>query len=253
MAVLNVRIDDDHHGLLKQQADKEGISLSEFIRGRLLAAVVPVDEREQPERARDDVTPASLTPVERQSLALLHRILARVLPEDSNLEDGDAKYQLERAKVLEEGFVGDYHTEFAGIRPELTAAQSSFVLDVLDMFRILTFSIQKLDKESPKVKDTSLLEFQGFDHNDVLEGHMATFVEYLMDDRGLWKELHPQKKASDDGNSHSQMIDVYQRMLTEYRRIKDARRRGHGRFDYHLGFQELEQIANAAIHPSNRR
>ena len=82
---------------------------------------------------------------------------------------------------------------------------------------------------------------------------MATYVEYLMDERGLWKELHPQKKANDDGNSHSQMIDVYQRMLTEYRRIKDTRRRGHGLFDYHLGVPELEQIANAAIHPSNRR
>ena len=252
MAVLNVRIDDDHHELLKHQAEVEGMSLSEFIRGRLLAAVVPVDDRQQQERTLD-VTPTSLSPVERQTLALLHRILARVLPEDSNVEDGDAKYQLERATVLEEGFVGDYRTEFAGIRPELTAAQSSFVLDVLDMFRILTISIQKLAKETAKVKDASLLEFQGFDHNDPLEGHMATYVEYLMDERGLWKELHPQKKASDDGNSHSQMIDIYQRMLTEYRRIKDARRRGQGLFDYHLGVPELEQIANAAVHPSNRR
>jgi len=27
-------------------------------------------------------------------------------------------------------------------------------------------------------KPASRLEFQGFDHNDALEGHMATYVEY---------------------------------------------------------------------------
>jgi hypothetical protein len=42
-------------------------------------------------------------------------------------------------------------------------------------------------------------------------------------------------------------------MLSEFRRIMDARERGHGRMDYLLSQDELERISDARIHPSNRR
>ncbi len=80
---------------------------------------------------------------------------------------------------------------------------------------------------------------------------MATYVEYQMrDDR--WSELKPQVERHDDGNSHARMVDTYTRMLAEYRRIMDSRRRGFGRFDYLLTLDELQQIADAHVHPSNR-
>lgn len=248
MATLNVRVDDNQYERLKQKAEEAGESLSEFVRNGILALVVPVDDRQE----RPLTTPVALTPVERQSLALLHRILARVLPDESNLEDGDFAYQLERAKVLEEGYTASYETEFAGIQPELTPAQCDFVLDVLDMFRIITFSIQMAEKAGAQVQDRFMLEFCGFDHNDSLEGHMASYVEYLMEDRELWTELQPQRVKNDNGNSHHQTIPGYQRMLAEYRRIKESRRRGRDPFDYRLDGDELKQIADAAIHPSNR-
>jgi uncharacterized protein YfbU (UPF0304 family) len=120
------------------------------------------------------------------------------------------------------------------------------------MFRITTFSIDDL-RQSGTAVDHDLaaqLQFHGFDHNDALEGHMAAYVRIQVTDES-WAELQPQIKAHDNGNSHFRMLDTYMRMLAEYRRIKDNRRRGLDR-SYLLGLDELQQIADAATHPSSR-
>lgn len=114
------------------------------------------------------------------------------------------------------------------------------VSDILEMFRIITFSIDHLEENGTPVEKLAFqLEFQGFDHNDPLEGHMATYVEYqLRDDR--WSELKPQIEQNDRGNSHARMLDTYMRMLGEYRRVMDSRKRGFNRFDYLLTLDELQ-------------
>jgi hypothetical protein len=90
-----------------------------------------------------------------------------------------------------------------------------------------------------------------FDHNDALESHMAASVANQVSDES-WAELKPQIQANDNGNSHSRVLDVYMRMLAEYRRIMDSRRRGLDRY-YLLAPGELQQIADARVHPSNRK
>lgn len=252
MAMLNVRVDDHVHDQLKRQADEEGVTLSEFVRELLLAAVVPV--REEDLRHGDEPAPESMRTIDRQVLSLLHRILGRVLPENANDVDGDLEYQLLRAKILEEGYVGEYWLEVAGFRTELSKRDCGRVSDILQMFRILTFSIAHLREAGEPINEklAGQLEFKGFDHNDPLESHMASYVEHLMtEDR--WSELKPQLEANDNGNSHSRMLDTYSRMLAEYRRIMDSRERGFSRFDYLISAAELEQIAAARVHPSNRR
>ncbi|MEL4503317.1 YfbU family protein [Luteococcus sp. H91] len=245
MAIVNVRIDDHYHALLRERAATEGQSLSEFIRDRLIAAVEPV----RPPDDSDVFSPDSLTLVERQQLALLHRILARVIPEDSSQEDGNEEDQLKLARVLEDGFVGGYSTEFISLRPELTKSQCSFVMDVLDMFRIITFSLDDLDKTPEEIAEygTYRLEFQGFDHNDLLEGRMASYVQYLTSE-GRWTELSPQIQKADNGNSHSPMLGVYERMLAEYRRVRSTRPRGFDQKSYLLNAGELAQLAESAAH-----
>ena len=42
------------------------------------------------------------------------------------------------------------------------------------------------------------------------------------------------------------------RMLSEFRRIMDSRKRGVSRPDYLLSLEELERIADARVHPSHR-
>jgi uncharacterized protein len=251
VAVLNVRVDDEVRDQLKEIADAEGLTLSEYVRNLVLAAVVPV--RKPVVNHGDEPAPESMRTIDRQVLSLLHRILARVLPEDANDVDGDRDYQLKRAMILEEGFAGEYGMEFAGVRTELSKRDCERVLDILDMFRVITFSIDHIAKDGTPVDEELAfqLRFLGFDHNDAIEGHMATYVEYLMrEDR--WSELKPQIKESDRGNSHARMLDTYGRMLAEYRRIMDSRERGFGRFDYLLTLEQLQQIAVASVHPSNR-
>lgn len=253
MAVLNIRVDDRVRDQLKELADYQGVSLSEYVRDLLMEAVIPVYEQEVGHG--DEPAAESMRILDRQVLSLLHRILARVLPEDANDVDGDLDYQLMRARILEEGYTGEYWYETAGFSRELSKRDCGRVSEILQMFRIITFSIDRLAKDGVELDDqmSRELEFYGFDHNDPLEGHMAGYVDFLMRGGERWTELQPQMKRNDDGNSHSPMLDTYVRMLSEFRRIMDVRKRGHGLGDYLLSKDELEQISHARIHPSNRR
>ena len=251
MAVLNVRVDDSVRDQLKELADAEGVNLSEYVRDLLLEAVVPVHPL--PVKHGEEPAPESMRIIDRQVLSLLHRILGRVLPEDANDVDGDLEYQLERAMILEEGFAGEYWLEVAGFSTELSKRECGRVSDILQMFRIITYSIDHLEKAgTPIDRDMAFwLEFRGFDHNDAVESHMAKYVKYQMqDDR--WAELKPQVEMNDKGNSHSRTLDTYTRMLAEYRRIMHGRKRGFNRDDYLLTPDEFQQISDARVHPSNR-
>ncbi len=252
MAVLNIRVDDRVRDQLKELADGHGVTTSEYVRDLLMEALVPVFEREV---EHGDEPPAeSMRIVDRQVLSLLHRILGRVLPEDVNGVDGDLEYQLMRARILEEGYAGEYWYETAGFRTELSKRDCSRVSDILQMFRIAAYSISDLESEGTPVAEklAHQLEFRGFDHNDALEGHMASYVEFLMRDGERWTELQPQLERNDRGNSHMPILDTYLRMLSEFRRIMDSRKRGAGRLDYLLSLEELERIADARVHPSHR-
>lgn len=251
MAVLNIRVDDQVRDELKDIADAEGVTVSEYVRDLVTAAIVP---GYKPDEDHGDLpAPETMRIADRQVLSLLHRILARVLPKDNDDVDGDKDYQLARAGVIEAGYTGEYWREVAGFSPELSKRDCGRVLDILDMFRIITFSIRRLEKDGTTVDEELKykLEFRGFDGNDGLENHMAHYVEFLMSD-GRWAELQPQVDSNDGGNSHSLMLNTYMRMVAEHRRIKASRDRGFHREDYLLSLEELEQIAAARVHPSRR-
>jgi uncharacterized protein YfbU (UPF0304 family) len=156
--------------------------------------------------------------------------------------------------VLEAGYATEYWIEVAGFRPELTRAECALVLDILSMFRMITFSVRHLTDHGTAIPEelTRRLEFRGFDHNDPLEGHMASYVDFMIDD-DKWQELRPQIERHDGGNSHSQVLDVYSRMLAEFRRLMDGRERLYDRDAYFLSLADLGRISDAQVHPSNRR
>lgn len=253
MAVLNVRVDDHVHELLKQFADDEGVSLSEYVRDLLREAVVPVLDQDGGRAHGDQPAPDSMRLFERQVLAELHRIHARLVPEGGTDEDGSPQYQKDRAEVLESGFTGEYWREVAGFETELSRRDSRRVIDILQMFRIITFSIRELP-EDEELDDEARrrLKFRGLDHNNALEGHMARYIEFMMRDGRKWSELRSQVEASDDGDSHGEMLEVYTRMLSEYRRIMDARERHYVSDEWKLSRAELMRISDAVVHPSRR-
>lgn len=200
------------------------------------------------------MAPITMGLYERQTLSLLHRILGNTLPEGSDGPEGDKEHQLMLASVLESGYTDEYAKESAGIRAELSIRDCGRVKDILDMYREIAYSVEHHQENSDGIDDNqvSRLEFKGFDHNDELESHMADYVEFLIGE-GLWTSLKPQIEKTDGGNSHGRMLEMYTRMLTEYRRIKDARRRGYDRFDHILTRQELQLLVDAQVHPSNRK
>lgn len=252
MATITVRIDDATRDALQAKAEEQRQSLSDFVRDRLNDAVFGFRSEEEP-KASGGLEPESMTAYERHQLALLHRVLARVLPEDANDVDGDKEYQLERAKVLERGYTSEYWVEFAGIQPELNARHCDFVNDVLELFRAALASMAELRKQGTEI-DESLeraLKFEGFDHNDRLENQMANYVQFLVED-DKWLEQTEVVSGPDRGNSHHQMLPVYSRMLTEFREVKQNPARKSGRKSYLLSEEELRKIAAARVHPSRR-
>lgn len=253
MATISIRVDDSMRDALQAKAEAKRQSLSDFVRDRLQDAIFNFrEESPNNDPYKEGLEPDSLTPLERHTLSLLHRILGRVLPADSNDVDGDLDYQLERAKVLEEGFTMEYWTEFAGMRPELDARQCAFVMDVLDMFRIALYSMNELQKEGEVVDDSlrRSLTFEGFDHNHKLESQLSEYVQFLVQD-DKWTEQKEFVLGPERGNSHHQMADVYSRMLTAYREAKQSRPKT-GRKAYLLGEDDLAKMAAARVHPSRR-
>ena len=249
MPTITLRNDDVVKNDLEALARGRGQSVSDLLRFAINAVLMRDDDND-----RVTLTPASLTLVERQQLALLHRILARVIGEDNDV-DGDRDYQLERACVLEAGFVGEYEDEFAGIRPELTAKDCGFLLAVLDMFRLVTFSIEHLHTTGEDLDERLVdrLRFRRFDLNDAREGHLLAYARYLVNE-GRWPELqYAFSRENDQGNSHHPSADTYQRMLDEHQKIEStARGRRFAPQVHFLSAEELERLADAQVHPENR-
>lgn len=254
MATITVRISDSVRDALQTKASEEQQTLSDFVRNRLEDAVFDFRQDEKDgTNSRKDLAPGSLSLVERQTLALLHRILGRVLPEDSNDTDGDKEYQLDRAKVLEQGFTKEYSTEFIGVEAELSGQQCDFVMDVLDMFRIAAYSLIELKQDGVEI-DSSLeksLQFFGFDHNDSLEAQMSDYVRFLVKS-GKWLEQEEFILGPERGNSYGPSVPVYSRMLSEYRQIKQKQTRRSELKSYLLNENELRKLAGARVHPSRR-
>ena len=253
MPTMTIRLSDHEHAMLKQMAEGEGVTLSEFVRSTLGAITAPTHGQKGPQNG-DAPAPESIPLINRQMLVLLHRILGHVLPEDANGPEGTSADQRDRATVLEQGFTGEYWKEVAGFRQELSMHESLQLMEILDMFRVITASRERLTQEGGHLA-TGVeygLTFRGFDGNDPLEGHLADYTEYLMED-GRWAELKDQFNELDRGNSHMPMLGVYRRMLNEYRRIMSTRRPGDFQARFSLSAEELIQIDQASTHPSHRQ
>lgn len=159
--------------------------------------------------------------LERRKLALLHEILAR-LTEDEDAAD----YHRQRVTVLEEGFTAEYDDEFVNLRDELAEDECRLLWEILDMFRAVEASYERLSAEEQaqfsKYEQHQLL-FQGFDFNRPREYRMVAYMRFLVaTDR--WTEfarhLGPDR---DNGNSHAEMLPHYQQMLEAFNVLKQQR------------------------------
>ena len=242
MATITLRVEDQVKNDLEALARSRGITVTDLLRPLIEEAA------EQAGESRG-VHPTHLTAVERRTMSLLHQILGTLDPEDES-------YHRLRAQALDEGYTAEYGDEFLGMEPELPARDCELVRDILDMFRIIRASVNKLGSEAVAgLEHAPFLEFAGLDANDPLESRLLYYARHLLaTDR--WTDLADYfNDAHDGGNSHHQALPSYRRMLEVYDPLFKAKASSRGLGPDHFLFSadELAVIAGAAIHPDNRR
>lgn len=240
---MSIRVEDPLHRRIEEAANGEGLSVSEWIR-QLIVSALGLDE------VGDWSAPTTLSKRDRQQLALLHRLVELVSPDED-----EASFHAKVANVLQRGYTLEYSDEFISIEEEMPMSECRLVMDLLDMFRVIKASVDGLGLEKVKQIDDAAehgLKFRGFDFNDHREGRMADYAEHLIQ-TGRWVEL---AEYFDDlherGNSHFPVLDSYLRMLEAFKPIWSDRIVGGGRGRYLLDEGELREIVLAVYHPDNR-
>jgi len=141
------------------------------------------------------------------------------------------------------------------MEPELPVRDCELVRDILDMFRVIRASVNRLGPAAVAgLEHAGLLEFAGFDANDPLEGRLLYYARHLLE-TNRWTDLADYfDKAHDGGNSHHQTLPSYRRMLEAYEPLFKAKARGRGLGPDHFLFSadELAAIARAAGPPISR-
>lgn len=125
-----------------------------------------------------------------------------------------------RVEILKEGY--EYHYDeyiWNDLYDPMSKEDSQFVLDVLTMYRDITWSKSHLDPEEQekiKLQDTF---FPGFDYNDPKEGKLANYAEFYIKKIGRFPELIEDENF-DGFNSHDLKVSTYERYLANYNKVK---------------------------------
>lgn len=164
--------------------------------------------------------------------------------------EADASEQYEDyERILLKGFSFEYYEVFSELYEELSYADCSEVLDILQMFQALKVSYEKLSHEEQQGLNRRHIAFQGFDYSDQRESGMALYADYLFTQERFQGLEDDAKEYSDDGNSHFPKLAMYQRMLHCYKTIlrqKDLTVAG----SLILSFQEIKEIVTAEAYNS---
>ena len=130
------------------------------------------------------------------------------------LHPNEAADFAQKRTALEDGFALHYDWLFESLSDELSEEECREVLDILDMYRAITFGLQKLDK-SDALREHHLAKFRGFDGNN--EGQVMAYVRYFIVDLDRYPELKEGKLPS--FNSHTPMLATYQEMFQRWKEI----------------------------------
>jgi uncharacterized protein len=244
VATVTIRIDDDTRDELEEIARTRGLTLSDLLRGQiddLLGRDVPMR----------DAVPHALSCPQRHVLAQQHEVLALLQADDEH----ESEHHRAMATVLREGYAGEYGDVFVDMRSEIARSECKLLWDILDMFRLLGGSIDRLSADEHGVLGSDnehRLRFDGFDRNDTRERRLLGYVHYLVG-RGRWAELKPRlAEIGDKGNSHSPRLPSYQRMLAAYTPIYEQAAKGARGYAADAGLltvDELKRVAEACAVP----
>ena len=151
-----------------------------------------------------------LSRFERLVLTNQYSILEKVDPEY-------AEHYGRYREALQQGYELEYQ-DIAHLIDEHTRAEDDcrFVMDVLDMHRVLHFSYRDLKDKSGV--DPDQIAFRGFDGNN--EAAQLRYMRYLRA-QDKWQELGD---PGGDFNSHMPTLGRYREMLKRWKQSKDESR-----------------------------
>lgn len=142
-----------------------------------------------------------LSVVERLLIANQFRILEKLYPDE-------ADYYSSNRKVLERGYKLHYGEIFESFYEEMSERECKEVIDILDMYRAITFSYRDLsDKDEIREEE---IRFYGFDGNNEIRQYL--YAKFFILELDRFNELTYGQK-NPELNSHSQRIDKYKKML----------------------------------------
>ena len=145
-----------------------------------------------------------LTEKERLAFIFQLRILEKLYPDE-------ATHFAKKSNALEQGFTYEYGLIAEGLHTELSVADCKEVLNILDMYSAITFSLKELAKNDT-LRNHHLAKFIGFDGNT--ETSLMLYVRYYIIDLNRFEELKEGPLPS--YNSHMPMLNTYQKMLSRW-------------------------------------
>lgn len=143
---------------------------------------------------------------ERLNLSFQLRILEKLYPDEQ-------EYYANHRKAIEDGYQLHYDWITEHLSEGLTSDQCSFVLDVLDMYASLHFSVLELEDSDLTIES---VKFPGFDGNNEIM-YMA-YTKYFIEDLDRFGEI--QKSTNGYYNSHMRLIPKYTKMLIKWKELK---------------------------------
>lgn len=135
---------------------------------------------------------------ERLAFANQYEILSRLA------EDEDEKKEFENLRdVFMSGYSRYYSLATEHFSDEITDEECKFVIDVLDLYRVLYFSREHNNEAKEDIKEDEVL-FEGFDLNDSQEVKYLSFYKFLVKQLGRYSEIRELMEAGKikDYNSH---------------------------------------------------
>jgi len=176
-----------------------------------------------------------LTKVERWILSNQYRILEKLYPQE-------AKSLQRIQEILENGYEQDYDLITRYIYDgddTMSESECNEVLEILSMFDELAYGYKHLSAKDKKKISKTEITFSGFDGNDSTELKYLAYARFL--NKGDGKSF-----SKDTGlfNSHCLMLDVYRRMLADWKKSEHKNQ---------LKKDDIKRILAARVHPSNRK
>jgi uncharacterized protein YfbU (UPF0304 family) len=252
MATLTLRVDDAVRDELDRAARARGTTISDLLRSAINDLLGFEDAGAQ-DRENSVVVPRTLDVVQRRMFAMMHEMLGKLADDED-----DKEYHQRHAEVMTEGFAGEYYAEFGFMSAELTPAECSRLNDILEMFRVLEFSLSQLspaDRERLGHDADHVLIFDGFDLQKPAESRLLSYAKHMVKDEDNWAEFRERLTTGERGNTHSSRLARYLRMHRAYTAIRDKNisGRGHRRDDYLFDVDDLSSMIEAAWHPVSER